>query len=172
MFAGRTLTCSHSQWLYASSIVYCPVAYFTKVVLLLMIARVFAVMEKVSRAIHIFVLFLLICYIPVQVVKTAICVPIAAIWDPRIVGENCVDQRKVFIYDTLLAIVSDFVILFVPLLLTLRLRLGFWKKFKIVFLLGIGGCAVAVTTFKMYLVILFLDSTDVTSDFVTLDLIT
>lgn len=46
------------------------------------------------------------------------------------------------------------------------------KKLKILVLLGAGGVATAVTIYRLYLVILFLSSTDVTSDFVVLDLVT
>lgn len=159
------------QWLYASSIIYCPMAYMTKVTLLLMTARVFAMKETVARAIYIFIVVLGLAYLPVQLIKTFICTPIYAYWEVDVPGATCLPQRKVFISDLCLAILTDFIVLLLPIPLTYSLRLPMFKKIKVVALLGIGGAAVALVIYRMYLVIsLFEDSTDVTSDFVVLDL--
>ncbi|KAH9230904.1 hypothetical protein K456DRAFT_1773569 [Colletotrichum gloeosporioides 23] len=160
------------RWLYASSIIYCPAAYFTKVTLLLLEARVFSIHEKIARGIRIFVIILLVCYIPIQTLKTIICVPISAFWDPHTPNPKCLNQRKIFIADLTLAIITDFFILCIPFPLLWGLRMPLRKKLKILVLLGAGGVATAVTIYRLYLVILFLSSTDVTSDFVVLDLVT
>ncbi|KAE9566565.1 hypothetical protein CGMCC3_g17285 [Colletotrichum fructicola] len=160
------------RWLYASSIIYCPAAYFTKVTLLLLEARVFSIHEKIARGIRIFVIILLVCYIPIQTLKTIICIPISAFWDPHTPNPKCLNQRKIFIADLALAIITDFFILCIPFPLLWGLRMPLRKKLKILVLLGAGGVATAVTIYRLYLVILFLSSTDVTSDFVVLDLVT
>lgn len=161
---------TRQQWLYASSIIYCPMAYMTKVTLLLMTARVFAIKESVARGIYIFIGSLGIAYLPIQFIKTFICIPVHAYWDFNVSGAKCLPQRKVFISDLCLAILTDFIVLILPIPLTYSLRMPIKKKVKIVALLGIGGAAVAVVIYRMYLVILFEKSTDVTSDFVILDL--
>nr|XP_036578884.1 uncharacterized protein CTRU02_11138 [Colletotrichum truncatum]KAF6786267.1 integral membrane protein [Colletotrichum truncatum] len=160
------------RWLYASSVIYCPAAYFTKVTLLLLEARVFAVHASVARGIHIFIILLLVCYIPIQTLKTIICIPISAFWNPHTLNPKCLNQRKIFIADLSLAIITDFVILILPIPLLWGLRMSFRKKLKILVLLGAGGVATAVTVYRMYLVVLFLSSVDVTADFVVLDLVT
>ncbi|TIC96196.1 hypothetical protein CH35J_008947 [Colletotrichum higginsianum] len=160
------------RWLYASSIVYIPAAYFTKVTLLLFEARVFEVHERTSRGIRIFIVILLICYIPLQTIKVIICLPISAFWDPKTPNPTCLNQRKVFIADLSLAIITDFAILALPIPLLWGLRMPLRKKLKILTLLGAGGIATAVTVFRMYLVVQFLGSTDVTADFVVLDIVT
>ncbi|KAF6815467.1 integral membrane protein [Colletotrichum musicola] len=160
------------RWLYASSIIYCPAAYFTKVTLLLLEARVFSVHPGVARGIRIFIVVLLICYIPLQTVKTIICLPISAFWNPKTPNPRCLNQRKIFIADLALAIVTDFFILVLPVPLLWGLRMPWQKKLKISALLGAGGIATAVTIYRLYLVILFIKSKDVTSDFVVLDLVT
>ncbi|KAK1492306.1 integral membrane protein [Colletotrichum abscissum] len=160
------------RWLYASSIVYCPAAYFTKVTLLLLEARVFAVHERVSRGIKVFIVTLLICYIPIQILKTVICLPVSAFWNPKTPNPRCLNQRKIFIADLSLAIITDFFILVLPVPLLWGLRMPLRKKLKVAALLGAGGIATAVTVYRMYLVVQFLASTDVTADFVVLDLIT
>ncbi|KAL0764846.1 hypothetical protein CaCOL14_012652 [Colletotrichum acutatum] len=160
------------RWLYASSIIYCPAAYFTKVTLLLLEARVFAVHERVSRGIKVFIITLLICYIPIQILKTVICLPVSAFWNPKTQNPRCLNQRKIFIADLSLAIITDFFILVLPVPLLWGLRMPMRKKLKVAALLGAGGIATAVTVYRMYLVVQFLTSTDVTADFVVLDLIT
>ncbi|KAJ0148199.1 hypothetical protein CTA2_719, partial [Colletotrichum tanaceti] len=160
------------RWLYASSIIYIPAAYFTKVTLLLFESRVFAVHERTSRGIRVFIVVLLVCYIPLQTIKTIICLPVSAFWDPRTPNPRCLNQRKIFIADLSLAIVTDFAILALPIPLLWGLRMPLRKKLKILTLLGAGGIATAVTVLRMYLVVQFLGSTDVTADFVVLDIVT
>ncbi|KAI1498946.1 hypothetical protein F5X99DRAFT_420227 [Biscogniauxia marginata] len=160
------------KWLYASSVIYCPAALFTKATLLLLISRVFAVKEKVVLGIRIFLVALLICYLPVQGIKMAICVPVNAFWDQTVQGAHCLDQGKVFIADLCLAIVTDFVVLIIPIPLTWSLNMSLRKKVKIVALLGAGGAATAVTILRLVKVIEYLGSNDVTFDFSLLNLAT
>lgn len=153
--------------------IYCPAAWFTKVSLLLLIARVFAVRESVSRAIYIFLGVLLVgYYIPIEIMKICICLPINAYWDQSVQGARCLPQRSIFISDTVLAIISDLIILFIPIPLTWGLNMPPKKKIKIILLLSAGGVATAVTVYRLYLVIQFRNSTDVTADFVPLSLTT
>ncbi|KAK1991999.1 integral membrane protein [Colletotrichum falcatum] len=159
------------RWLYASSIIYIPAAYFTKVTLLLFEARVFEVHERTSRGIRLFIAALFISYIPVQTVKTVICLPISAFWDPHVPNPKCLNQRKIFIADMSLAILTDVVIVALPIPLLWGLRLPLRKKLKILTLLGAGGIATAVTIYRMYLVVKFLGSKDVSADFVVLDIL-
>uniref|UniRef100_A0A8H7K8Q7 Uncharacterized protein n=2 Tax=Bionectria ochroleuca TaxID=29856 RepID=A0A8H7K8Q7_BIOOC len=57
------------KWLYANSVIYFPTAYFTKITLLLLIGRVFAVKRWVTKSIHIFIVVLLAAHLPVQIIK-------------------------------------------------------------------------------------------------------
>ncbi|KAH8885462.1 hypothetical protein GQ53DRAFT_355473 [Thozetella sp. PMI_491] len=160
------------KWLYASSIVYIPACYFTKVTLLLLIARVFAIEERVSKGIYVFTVLLGFAYLPIQIIKTAICLPIAAYWDPTITNAHCLNQRKVFLSDLSLALLTDGVILVLPIALIWNLRMPLVKKLKIAALLGIGGAAMAVTIVRTYRAVMFIDSIDTPADFVILDLTT
>ena len=152
------------QWLYVGTVVYCPAAYAIKVTLLLLTARIFSVRESISKAIHIFIVVLLIAYVPNQIAKTIICTPIKAYWDQSVKG-RCLQQRKIFIADTTLAIVTDLIVLILPIPLAWSLRYPTRAKIKIIALLGAGGIATAVSIFRLYNVIKFIHSTDVTLDF-------
>ncbi|KAM0270413.1 hypothetical protein ACHAQH_009471 [Verticillium albo-atrum] len=159
------------KWLYASSIVYIPAAYLTKVTLLLLIARVFAVNERVAKGIHWFLWALLLLYTPVQTIKIIICIPVQSYWDPSISG-RCINQRRVFIVDLSIAVMADLVILILPIPLAWSLNLPLKKKIKIMLMLGAGGAATAVTVFRLVRVVQFVGSKDVTADFGVLGLTT
>ncbi|KAK7224206.1 hypothetical protein V2G26_012209 [Clonostachys chloroleuca] len=77
----------HLQWLYIASTMYCPAAFFTKVSLLLLIARVFTVRRSISTAIYIFIGTLFIAYIIIEVLKIIICIPIQAFWNRSVDGK-------------------------------------------------------------------------------------
>jgi len=141
------------------------------VTLLLLVARVFAVMEKVVKSIYIFIIALFVAYLPIQLAKICSCMPISSYWDPSIPG-TCIDARKLFVSDLSLAILTDLTILILPIPLTWSLSFSWKKKVKIGVLLGAGGAAVAVTSYRMYLVIQFLGSKDATYDFAWLALLT
>jgi hypothetical protein len=159
------------KWLYASSIIYIPTAFFVKTTLLLLIARVFAVRRKVARGIHYFIAFIAIAYAPIQFCKIFICTPIRAYWQFHTDG-SCLQQRKIFLADLSIAIFTDLVILIIPVPLTWSLKMPWKKKLKIVILLAGGGFATATTIFRLYKAVEFIDSQDVTHDFVALDCLT
>ncbi|OHW99577.1 integral membrane protein [Colletotrichum incanum] len=157
------------KWLYIGSLLYSPAAFFTKVSLLLLTVRVFSVDPKVARALHGLLAFFLLCYIPTQVTKAAVCIPVQAFWDPSIPNFKCIDQTKLFMYDGAISVSSDLIILIVPVVLTWRLRVSTIKKVKIVGLLGAGSVAVAVTIYRIVLVVRFENSKDPSVDFVPID---
>ncbi|KAK2057980.1 hypothetical protein LY76DRAFT_515157 [Colletotrichum caudatum] len=157
------------QWMYISSLLYSPAAFFTKTSILLLTVRVFSVDAAVARSLHLLLVFFLICYIPAEVAKASVCIPVQSFWDQSITNFKCIDQTKLFLYDSSLSAFSDLIILIVPMVLASRLRVSTLKKIKIVGLLGTGGVGVAVTIYRLYLVNKFDSSTDPTMDFVPLD---
>lgn len=159
------------KWLYATTVIYCPAAFFTKVTILLLMARVFAIEEKVARGIRIFIWCLLICYIPVEIVWAAICIPIRTLWDPTVENPRCLNQRKVFFSSLALSILTDVIILIVPIPLTWTLRMPLRKKIKIIMLLSAGGAATGLTVYRTTRAAKFLDSDDITVDFVMIGIL-
>ncbi|KAK1982228.1 hypothetical protein LZ30DRAFT_749493 [Colletotrichum cereale] len=160
---------SAEGWMYAGSLLYSPAAFFTKTSILLLTVRVFSIDKTVARTLHLLLAFILICYIPAEVAKAAVCIPVQSFWDLSIVEHKCIDQTKLFLYDSSLSVFSDLFILIVPIVLTSRMKVPLLKKIKIVGLLGTGGVGVAVTVYRIYLVAKYDKSTDPTMDFVPLD---
>lgn len=114
---------------------------------------------------------LLVTYIPLFAVKIALCSPIPAYWDPAVPGE-CLNLRKIFIIDVAFAIATDSIISIIPIPLVWNLRMSWRRKIKIVLMLGAGGVATAVTIYRLVKLISYIDSKDVASDFVLLDVLT
>ncbi|KAJ3492437.1 hypothetical protein NLG97_g5395 [Lecanicillium saksenae] len=152
------------KWLYAGTVVYCPASYFTKVTLLLIIARIFAVRPFVARGIYFFMALLFIAYFPIQMVKILVCNPIRAYWDTSVKG-TCRNQTQLFYADISLAMITDLFILILPIPLTWNLEAPKLMKIKVMLLLGIGGIAMAVTTYRQVLAVHFMHSKDPTADF-------
>ncbi|CAH0051389.1 unnamed protein product [Clonostachys solani] len=157
-----------SKWVYITSILYEPAAYFTKVTLLLLLARVFAVNTKVSKGIHYFNVALLIAYIPLLSVKIALCQPIQGFWKQGVEGK-CLDLREILIVDVAFAIATDTLIFIIPIPLIWQLRTPWIRRIKIVLFLGAGGAA---TAFTVYRLVILNNGTDVAATFAMLDLLT
>ncbi|KAK2045413.1 hypothetical protein LZ31DRAFT_616718 [Colletotrichum somersetense] len=158
--------------LYIGSIIYCPAAYFTKVSLLLFEARVFSVYHRVAKAIRAFIVALAILYTPILFAKAFFCIPISAAWDLDIKPIKCLNQRKVFLFDMSLGLLTDIVILVLPLLLTSSLQMPLRPKIKIVGLLSAGGAATAVSMLRLCKAVEYLETTDATEGFFLLNLTT
>ncbi|KAF4472497.1 integral membrane [Fusarium albosuccineum] len=160
------------KWFYASTVVYCPAAFFTKTTILLLMARVFAVERRVSKGIRIFIGFLLVAYLPVECLRIVNCYPIRTYWDPTVANAHCLNQRKMFFSSLSLSILTDILILLIPIPLTWKLRMPMRKKIKIVLLLGAGGVATALTIYRVTKAVQFLDSDDITVDYTPIDILT
>lgn len=133
-------------------------------------ARVFAVYRRVSTGIVWYLWFMLFATLPVQFVKIFICTPIRKYWDASING-SCLYQPGVFLADTAMAIVTDFTIMIIPILLVWKLRMPLRRKIRIVAMLGAGGCAIALACYREYRIYVFQSSSDVSGDFVRLNLL-
>ncbi|WKT48500.1 Zn(2)-C6 fungal-type DNA-binding domain [Fusarium oxysporum f. sp. vasinfectum] len=160
------------KWFYASTVVYIPAAFFTKATILLLMARVFAVEPRVAKGIKILIWALLVAYIPIQILRIVNCYPIRTYWDPDVRNARCVNQRKIFFSDLSLSIVTDLVILLIPIPLTWKLRMSIGKRIKIVLLLGAGGIATALTLFRVAKAVDFLNSDDITVDYTPISILT
>ncbi|EKG16972.1 hypothetical protein MPH_05797 [Macrophomina phaseolina MS6] len=156
--------------LYADTIVYGPNAYFTKVALLLVIVRVFSAFKTTKMVTYVFMGAMAGYYLPVMFIKTFICTPINGYWDSSI-HAKCLDQRGVFVADTVISAVTDLAVLVIPIPATLALRMPLKKKVKVWVMLGVGGIATLASFIRLVLVIKMQESDDQTVDFVRFNLL-
>ncbi|KAF4949524.1 hypothetical protein FGADI_8821 [Fusarium gaditjirri] len=162
------------NWLKVSSpsVTIDPTSFFTKATILLLMARVFAVEPRVAKGIKILIWALFVAYIPIQILRIVTCYPIRTYWDPDVRNARCLNQRKIFFSDLSLSIVTDLVILLIPIPLTWKLRMSIGKRIKIILLLGAGGIATALTLFRVAKAVDFLNSDDITVDYTPIGILT
>lgn len=99
--------------MYADTITYGPCAWSVKVTLLLLFTKAFAPFKKTVKAIYIFMGLMIGYYLPVMIIKAFVCIPIAAAWNPYIPGK-CLNRNVIFMTDTVMSALTDFVILILP----------------------------------------------------------
>lgn len=156
--------------LYADTIVYGPNAWFVKVTLLLVMIRVFNVSRGFVIFGYSFIAAMLGYYLPVMIIKINICRPIMGFWNLD-VPSHCLNQRAIFVADTVISAVTDLAVLLAPIPLVGALSMPWKQKLKVYLLLGAGGVATAASFVRMYLVIMLQRSDDQTVDFVRFNLL-
>lgn len=67
------------------------------------------------------------------------CTPIAFGWDPSIVGGTCVNYGALVLVAGICNIITDFVVLAMPIPLVLKLNLSTQRKRMVIFTFAMGG---------------------------------
>ncbi|RYP36325.1 hypothetical protein DL767_003478 [Monosporascus sp. MG133] len=145
--------------LYANSIIYGPNAYLTKLAILLVTTRAFSVHRKTVRFIYAFIGVMLGYCLLITIIKIRICDPIAGFWNSSIPAA-CLNDRAIFIVDTIVSVLTDLAVLALPIPLILSTRLPLKKKMKIMLMLGTGGVATAASFIRMVIVLQLQKSND------------
>jgi hypothetical protein len=125
---------------------------FVKYALLSILIRIFSPYK--SRILFIYVLLgcLTVYYIIAEIVKIRMCDPIPAYWTLD-AGASCLDQRAALIADSVISVVTDAIILVLPLPLTWSLQMSRNKKLRVVGILSAGGLATAFSIYRLILVL-------------------
>lgn len=141
------------KFCYIATILYCPMALFVKIALLAILTRIFAPFRGKVWFIYIF-LGCLCCYYTVAlIVKIRICGPIPRYWLGDQVPGTCLDQTAALIADSVISVVSDLIILVLPLPLTWSLQMSRNRKLRVIGLLGAGGLATGFSLYRLVMVL-------------------
>ncbi|KAJ5972266.1 uncharacterized protein N7479_002184 [Penicillium vulpinum] len=144
---------SFRKFCYIATILYCPMALFVKIALLSILTRIFAPYRGKVWFIYIF-LGCLCCYYTVAlVVKICMCKPIPKYWLGDEVEGSCLDQNAALIADSVISVVSDLIILLIPLPLTWSLQMSRNRKLRVIGILGAGGLATAFSLYRLVIVV-------------------
>lgn len=127
-------------------------ALFVKIALLSIIIRIFAPYR--SKIIFIYVLLGCLCiyYIIAEIVKIRMCDPIPSYWE-NTPGRRCLDQSAALLADSVISVISDLIILVLPLPLTWSLQMSRNKKLRVIGILSAGGLATAFSIYRLILVL-------------------
>ncbi|KAF4156916.1 hypothetical protein CNMCM6069_006212 [Aspergillus lentulus] len=143
---------AYYKFCYIATVLYCPMALFVKIALLSIIIRIFAPYR--SKIIFIYVLLGCLCiyYIIAEIVKIRMCDPIPSYWE-NTPGRRCLDQSAALLADSVISVISDLIILVLPLPLTWSLQMSRNKKLRVIGILSAGGLATAFSIYRLILVL-------------------
>lgn len=156
------------KFCYIATILYCPMALSVKIALLSILTRIFAPYRGKVWFIYILLGCLCIYYFVALVIKIRICDPIPLYWLGKLPdgSGSCLDQAAALIADSVISVVSDIIILILPLPLTWSLQMSRNKKLRVMGLLGAGGLATAFSLYRLVLVLKEGNSPDQTIVFI------
>lgn len=140
-------------------------ALFTKIALLSILIRIFAPYKSKIIFIYVFLGCLGVYYTIAEIVKIRMCDPVPAYWTGA--PASCLDQRAALIADSVISVVSDLIILILPLPLTWSLQMSRNKKLRVVGMLSAGGLATAFSIYRLVLVLRDGNAEDQTLMFMT-----
>ena len=130
------------KWVNTSAIVYCVVVFFIKLSILLQYLRIFAPTRKGNMFMFIgaqlCIWINLIFYSVVTVFSIWLCTPRAKIWNPLLEGGHCFNASKIFLATGIFNVISDFVILILPMPAVWKLQLPRKRKFLMTAIFGMG----------------------------------
>ncbi|KAM0331412.1 hypothetical protein ACHAQA_003085 [Verticillium albo-atrum] len=141
-----------SQSGYAATIFYAPMALTVKLALMLIIIRVFgSVHKKVMYGMYAFIGMIVTYYGLGIFIKIFVCWPITAYW--RGETDKCLDQSAIITADAIISVLSDLVILLLPLPLTWSLQLPRKRRLRVIGMLCAGGVATAFSVYRLILIL-------------------
>lgn len=130
-----------------------------KVLLILMLKRIFYPFGLLAVAIRIFLFFTVGYYCAILLVRIFSCIPISSFWNGN---GSCVNLDAVFIVDSFVSLITDTAILVLPIILVWNLHLPLKRKVKIAALLGAGGLATVSNVYRLWLTFHSLGTKDTT----------
>jgi hypothetical protein len=128
-------------------------AFFVKMALLTLLARVFKPYRKWIMVIYTILGIVFAYYVPAFIIKARICSPVSAYWNGTDGGGSCLNQGKVIVADSVMSVVTDLAILILPLPLTWSLQMPTEKKLKVIGLLSAGGLATGFSLYRLVMII-------------------
>lgn len=145
----------YKKFCYIATILYCPMALFVKIALLSILTRIFKPYRGKVWFIYILLGALCVYYAIALIIKIRMCYPIPYYWLGTELegGGTCLDQTAALIADSVISVVSDIIILVLPLPLTWSLQMSRNKKLRVMGLLGAGGFAVGFSLYRLVLVL-------------------
>lgn len=123
------------QALYATICVYNPSQIFLKVSLLLLFRRLFPG-EKTQRICNGLLIFIPIWGVTQEFLAGLACIPLSLIVPSM--ADHCINTLPIWYLTSVMNIVTDFVIFFIPIPSIIRLQLKKVPKYMLVGLFGLG----------------------------------
>lgn len=125
-------------WNYAVQILYNPILALVKASVLIFLLRLFGQKDGVRRVIYILMVVNLAQMFGVFFAIIFQCSPIAFNWDLSIRGGHCIEQRVLYTSTAAFTILTDLLVLAVPLWIFTSLKIPRKTKFALLFVFLLG----------------------------------
>jgi hypothetical protein len=125
----------------------------TKISLILFYVRIFhhiAWFKKISYAT---IGFLLVYLVTTTITSIVQCQPIAGAWNRQLANVQCIELLKFFVFNGAVAVLTDVIVLILPLPLVWGLQLPLGQKLALIPVFGIGIFIVTVSTLRLHALI-------------------
>ncbi|KAL8784744.1 MAG: hypothetical protein Q9213_003775 [Squamulea squamosa] len=127
---------------YFGELAYYLAAFFTKMSILSSIARVFRPHRRAVLFARVFIILMVLYYLPAFFIRALRCRPIRKTWNP-IVGGACFGSEKEILYtDCVVSLVTDIAIFGLPVPLVWKLQTSVKRKLRIL-MVFVSGIAIA-----------------------------
>lgn len=154
-------------------VIYGPLILAIKLSILSILVRFFTPYRKWVLCLYIFSGFLTAYTIAITIAKICICHPISAFWyGVYATHGTCLRQPDIFITDASINVVTDMLILILPILLISKMNIPLNKKVRVIIVLAAGGLVCSVTIVRLIWIIMYRNATDRTWSTERLNLIT
>ncbi|KAK8084911.1 hypothetical protein PG997_006182 [Apiospora hydei] len=144
----------------AQQIVWATSLAFTKISILVLYCRIFT-LRMFTIVAWVTSVVILLWVILVVAGSLAICQPAAFNWDQTIPGGHCGDSVKLWLSHGILNIITDMVVLLLPMPVLYQLQMVLYKKVVLMFTFGMGLGVVVISAFRLHSLV-EVDMTDVT----------
>lgn len=132
------------QWFYGANIAYKVVIGFAKMSIVLLYLRIFYVERYFRWTCYVLTTFMALYSTAFTLASIGQCTPIAAFWDKSIPDLYCVNNFAFWLSFAVINIVTDFIILALPIQQVLRLKLNLRDKIALVFVFSLGALYISV----------------------------
>jgi hypothetical protein len=127
------------QWNFANQLLYNPPLALVKASVLLFLLRLGSKSNLVKRLIWGTFWFNVALVVVIFVADVFQCKPVAFVYDFSIPGGKCFNQGVFYVSTAVMTIVTDFLVLAIPILITHGLQMPRRRKIAVTVILSLGG---------------------------------
>ncbi|KAJ6018380.1 hypothetical protein N7499_003694 [Penicillium canescens] len=136
-------------WNYVNQLVYNPALTVVKVSILIFLRRLESQSRVVNGLIWGAMAFVVGLFIATLMVDIFQCRPVAYVYDMSIPGGTCIDQGGFYVSTAALNLLTDLVVLSIPIIITRSLQMPLRRKIAVCVILCLGGVATAIGVWRI-----------------------
>ncbi|KAB5570113.1 hypothetical protein GE09DRAFT_1170964 [Coniochaeta sp. 2T2.1] len=140
-------------WLYAVQILYNPVLALVKSSVLIFLLRLFGQKDGVRRFIITLNVINIMQMVAVFFAVTLQCIPINFNWDLTVTNGRCVDRRVLFTFTSCFNIVTDLLVLGLPLWIFVDLKIPRRTKIALIFVFLLGFVVTITSVVRLVILV-------------------